>query len=273
MDKIEKLKNILYQAFPLNQTPAWDNVGHVINSNSPDCSKILVTNDVTHKVIDEAIEKGIKFIISYHPPYLKVPKEISEDTHPSSLIFKMIKNSIDLFVLHTSVDLMKDSVNENLFEFVKDNIKDMEIIDPVDKRTELGFGRKVTLTSPVSFKEMINKLKTHHKIKGLKYALPMPCDENKDVLITTISSICGSGFDIIKKAKGKIDAVITGELYHHQVLELQQNGIAVVLLGHSVSERHFIPKFRNKLAELFKDLGNIEVIVSEADQYNMEYLV
>jgi hypothetical protein len=60
---------------------SWDNVGLLIEPTEPkNISHILLTNDLTEKVMQEAIDIEANMIISYHPPIFKALKSVTTNT-------------------------------------------------------------------------------------------------------------------------------------------------------------------------------------------------
>ncbi|MEM6459660.1 MAG: Nif3-like dinuclear metal center hexameric protein [Planctomycetota bacterium] len=76
-------------------------------------------------------------------------------------------------------------------------------------------------------------------------------------------AVCpGAGGSLFEEIEA--DAYVTGEMQHHQALDLVQRGRVVVLLGHTVSERPYLPVYRDRL----RRAGGAEVkwSVSRADR-------
>ena len=57
--------------------------------------------------------------------------------------------------------------------------------------------------------------------------------------------------------------MLTGELKHHEMLAYQAAGIAVVLLGHSASERPVLPVVAKRL---MAELPGVKAVLSKADR-------
>ena len=57
-------------------------------------------------------------------------------------------------------------------------------------------------------------------------------------------------------------AYITGEMGHHDVLAAQADGCALLLAGHTETERGYLPRLRDRLAAAFPD---VEVLVATTD--------
>ena len=67
----------------------------------------------------------------------------------------------------------------------------------------------------------------------------------------------------LDQAKKPYDCVLTGELKHHEMLAYQAAGIAVVMLGHSASERPVLPWLARRLCE---ELPGIRAMLSKRDR-------
>lgn len=257
----KKIFEIFDNHFKISDVPEWDNCGTVIASESKTINRILLTNDVSIPVIEEAISKKIELILSYHPPFLAEMKKI-DGKWPTDLAMKMIKNNIANYVLHTSLDMRKNSINENLLSFMNENIDKIEIIDPC-KNGESGWGRIFSLKQKENCGKIIKKLKSFLNLKFVKFS----GDINKD--ISNIAVVVGSGIEIFKKMKDLPDLIITGELRYRYILEYSNLGVNVILTGHSNSERHYMKVLKEEIEQLLNDKCEIEV--SERDQYPMSY--
>lgn len=67
---------------------SWDNVGLLIEPSEPkDVSHILLTNDLTEDVMQEAIDLKADMIISYHPPIFAPLKAITTKNWKVFIIF------------------------------------------------------------------------------------------------------------------------------------------------------------------------------------------
>ena len=83
-----------------------------------------------------------------------------------------------------------------------------------------------------------------------------------DAPLRRIAVCPGSGGSLFEAVDA--DAYVTGEMQHHQTLDLIQRGKTVVLLGHTASERPYLPVYANMLRET---LGpTVTWTVSKADR-------
>ena len=91
-------------------------------------------------------------------------------------------------------------------------------------------------------------------------------DQNQPDRIETIAVCVGAGGSLFKKYPNA-DAYITGEMQHHQVLDLHQKGKVVILAGHTNTERPFLGRYRDRLIEAGG--GKVEWLISETDRAPM----
>lgn len=94
----------------------WDNVGLLVEpSDKLVVKKMLVTNDLTEDVLNEAISKDINMIVSYHPvifkPYLN---RLTQADWKQRSIVKCIEKRIAVYSPHTSWDCIEGGINDAL---------------------------------------------------------------------------------------------------------------------------------------------------------------
>ena len=91
----------------------WDNVGLLLEPSAPHTvSRILLTNDLTEPVLDEAILLNTDFIVAYHPPIFVPMRRLTQSSWKERLLVKCIENRIAIFSPHTTYDTLKGGVND-----------------------------------------------------------------------------------------------------------------------------------------------------------------
>lgn len=95
----------------------WDNVGLLVEPSDPHKVRdILLTNDLTLAVCQEAIDKKVNLILSYHPPIFAPFKRLTQKSVKERIIVKCIENRIAVYAPHTIYDNCKEGVNYWLLE-------------------------------------------------------------------------------------------------------------------------------------------------------------
>lgn len=67
MPKLKEIMTVLEKLAPCHLAESWDNVGLMVGSKEEEVDKVLCALDVNESVVDEAIKKGVKCIVSHHP--------------------------------------------------------------------------------------------------------------------------------------------------------------------------------------------------------------
>nr|CAD7430124.1 unnamed protein product [Timema monikensis] len=219
---------------------SWDNVGLLVEPVTPrPISNILLTNDLTEAVMQEALELSTDLIISYHPPIFVPLKSLTTKTWKERLIATCLENRVALYSPHTSWDVVKDGI-------------------PVAGH---GTGRLCVLKKPISILEAVDRVKKHISIPYVRLALAS--NKDQDSLITTVALCPGSGTSVLKGVKA--DLWLTGEMFHHDVLDAVHKGTHVILCNHSDSERGFLTSFADTLTKLLDDKVCVRLSLSDCD--------
>ena len=111
--ELSKVVKKLHRIASPSLAGSWDNVGLLVEPSAPHTVRtILLTNDLTPPVLQEAIEKKSDLIISYHPPIFSPLKRLTQKKWKEELIVRCIENRIAVFSPHTSYDCVEDGVND-----------------------------------------------------------------------------------------------------------------------------------------------------------------
>ncbi len=236
---------------PLSSAMDFDNVGLLVGNENSEVKKAVVALDITDDVIDEALENEAQLIISHHPVIFDALKNIPEN----SIVYRLINNNLSALCLHTNLDLSPEfGVNTCLAEAV--GVKNASFVEGEC----LYIGELENTTTNKAFAE---RVKTALNCEGLRYTLPQ-----KSVKKVAICSGSGGDLAALAKANGA-DVLLTGEIKHHDILNANKLGIAIIDAGHFKTEDIVITPFTEKLKKEFSD---IEFIRSEKCTDGINYL-
>ncbi|KAK9530446.1 hypothetical protein VZT92_011945 [Zoarces viviparus] len=111
--ELKEVLQVLEQLAPLSLAESWDNVGLLVEpSKSRPIKTILLTNDLTDAVMDEAEAMSCDLIISYHPPLFRPIKRLVQKDWKQKLAIRAVEARIAIFSPHTSWDSVKGGVND-----------------------------------------------------------------------------------------------------------------------------------------------------------------
>jgi len=103
----------LHKFAPPWLSESWDNVGLLVEPSSPHVvDKLLLTNDLTESVADEAVAMNVQMVLSYHPPVFKPMKRLTQQSWKERIVVKCIENRIAVFSPHTCYDAVPSGVND-----------------------------------------------------------------------------------------------------------------------------------------------------------------
>lgn len=124
-----------------------------------------------------------------------------------------------------------------------------------------GAGRRLSLDKPVTLAELAARLKAWVGRDQVRYA---PAPGREDKLVQRVGVVPGAGSTLSKLARQEeCDVFVTGEMKHHDVLGALNSGMAVLLGGHTSTERGYLPRLREAM---MKANGTLDVRVSKVDR-------
>lgn len=121
-----------------------------------------------------------------------------------------------------------------------------------------GAGRMIHLETPLTFADLAERLRTHIGTNRLIGHNPSPRRRHEKL------GVCaGSGADLLDEAVVQgCTLFVTGEMRHHDVLRAVNSNCAVLLAGHTNTERGWLKVLRKKL---ISHLDGVEITQSRAD--------
>lgn len=111
--ELKEVLEVMEQLAPLSLAESWDNVGLLVEpSKARPIKSILLTNDLTDAVLEEAGAMSCDLIISYHPPLFRPIKCLLQRDWKQRLAVRAIELGMAVFSPHTSWDSVKGGVND-----------------------------------------------------------------------------------------------------------------------------------------------------------------
>ncbi len=127
-----KIGDIIYdleQWAPLSLQESYDNSGLIVGNMMWETNGVLVALDCLEEVVDEAIEKGTRLIVTHHPIVFTGLKRFNGGTYIERVIMKAIKNDIAIYSIHTNLDNVHWGVNAKIMELL--GIQNHSILSPL----------------------------------------------------------------------------------------------------------------------------------------------
>ncbi|KAA1471456.1 NGG1p interacting factor 3 [Dentipellis sp. KUC8613] len=269
------ISRVMERIAPLSLAEKWDNVGLLLESpHQPQRTThhVLLTIDLTTKVVNEALALPATAIIAYHPVIFKPISSLTLTSPLQASLLRCAAAGISVYTPHTALDSIHGGINDWLAEGLgKGQVSVLE-----EKEGGLGgAGRVLRLDEKIDLSVLQQRVKKHLGLSHIQVARSAS-STGDETAVQTIAICAGSGGSMLLGVDA--DVYFTGEMSHHEVLAAIASGRNVILTGHTNTERGYLPVLAKKLQQEFasaegsdKTLAEqLTVHVSKADRHPLE---
>lgn len=252
--KNRKIIDFIREYAPEDTALSFDNVGLMCGSLDAETEKVIFCMDFTEEVLEKAVFGGARLVITHHPFIFNPIRSVTEDCPKGVLISEAIRNNITVYSAHTNLDFAKNGINDTLIETL--GIEEYE-------SDASGFHRFGDLFQEIKFSEFLEFARFSLNVKKPRVVLPVGKTQND--LVRRVGVSCGAfdgEYDWIDE--NDVHVLVTGELKHHEAIELKERGVFVVAAGHYESEQPGV----ERLAEIVgKEFGIETETVTECNPF------
>ena len=237
---------------PLRYAKPWDNVGLLTGDPAATIERVLLTIDLTHAVLDEAISRRAELVVAYHPALFEAIKRVRHD----SVLHRAIRADVAVWSPHTALDVAPGGTNDLLADAL--GLTEREPLRFLASADGGGIGRIGVLATAFTRGELISQIKRALGVEAVLVAGPV------EGVMTRAAVCAGAGRGLLDDAIAqKANLYLTGELPHHDALKAAAAGVTVVCVLHSNSERAALGRLK---ARIEAAAPGIEVALSEVDR-------
>ena len=238
MITVHQVEQKLFDWAPRQLAESWDNVGHLVGDPDREVRRILISLDITERVVQEAADGGFDLIVSHHPVMnctWHPVQTLRTDDRQGRILTKLTENRISAICMHTNLDAAEGGVNDVLAQKLG-----LEELTPL---TEEKIGRIGTLKCEMPLVEFTRFVIESLGCNGLRYT-----DCGKPVHRVAVGGgACG---DYIPQAiAAGCDTFVTSDLKYNDFLDTE--GLNLIDAGHFPTENVVCPALRDRLAEAF----------------------
>lgn len=250
--KLADLLAALERLAPLRYAEPWDNVGLLAGDPAAEIGRALLTIDLTHAVLDEALAQGAGLVIAYHPFIFEGQKRVRHGT----ILQRVIRADVAVWSPHTALDVAPGGTNDVLADAA--GLGERAPLKITSVAEGVGIGRIGTLPAPRPRGEIVDRVKRELGLTSMLVAGP------REGSASRIAMCAGAGRSLLDEVIAqKVDIYLTGELPHHDALKAAAAGVTVACALHSNSERATLPRLA---ARLRAEAPEVAFTVSEADR-------
>ena len=257
MITVKDINNFLCTIAPIEAKMDFDNIGFLVGRSDSGVQKILVSLDITHDVISEALDSGAELIVSHHPLFFSLSSVTDTDTTGSKII-RLLSGGVSAICMHTNLDAALGGTGDALAAaagIAAEN--DLTALLSEDGKlpdgTAYSYGRIGRLISPCSLAEYLEILKKTLNTTGFRYY-----DAGRDVFHVAV--VGGSGGNMLHHAvKRGCDTFLTADIKYDVFLEAKEVGINLIDGDHFCTENLITGVIADKLRAAFPQ---VEIMTS-----------
>ena len=219
--------------WPCSFAESWDNVGLLAGRADKEIRNVLLALDATDLVVEEAVRNGADMLLTHHPLIFSPMKKINTDDFIGRRLVQLIGHDISYYAMHTNFDVMgmADAAADEL------SLKDRRVLDVTyeDDISKEGCGRVGELKDSMRVEALAGLVKEKFHVPNVRVFGDL------DSPVRTVAVMPGSGGGFIQDALAAgADAMITGDVGHHEGIDAVAQGLAVIDAGHYGIEKLFI---------------------------------
>ena len=239
------LVRIIETTYPCEQAMEWDNVGLLVGRYDKDIQKVFVAVDATDDIIAQAKQWGADMLITHHPLVFSPVKKVTDQDMVGRRMLNLLQDDMCYYAMHTNYDVLR-------MADLASNILGLENAKLLE---DSGIGRVGELSNPMTVLECCELVKEKFHLEAVK----VYGDLQQVVCNAAISPGSGKHMSGLAKEKGA-DVFITAEIDHHEGIDANAEGVAIIDAGHYGLEHIFI----EDMVEFFKqNMKQIEVLGAE----------
>jgi dinuclear metal center YbgI/SA1388 family protein len=252
MVSLEVLIQSFEKLWPKASAEDWDRPGLAIGDLKQPVSKVLLSVDATHSVVDEALEIGANLLLTHHPLLLRGVSELHSQSVKGNIVSQAIRGSLAIFSAHTNSDIAAVGTARALAELFE-----LESTLPLDPLS--GHGLVGSLPEPMTLVGFATKIAKQlpSVAAGIKVA------GSPEMQIQKVGLAPGAGDGFLDAALSKqVDVFITSDLRHHPSQDfLETNSfakpVALIDISHWAAESVWLPMAQKELSKMHPDVSFI----------------
>lgn len=257
MITVQQVEQKLFDWAPRQLAESWDNVGHLVGDPNREVRRILVSLDITERVVQEAADGGFDLIVSHHPVMnctWHPVQTLRADDRQGRILTKLTENRISAICMHTNLDAAEGGVNDQL-------ARALRLTDTIPLN-EQKIGRIGTLSCEKPLEQFLHDVVKSLGCRGLRYR-----SGGRPVRRVAVGGgACG---EYIPQALAQgCDTFVTSDLRYNDFLDTQ--GLNLIDAGHFPTEDVVCAEVVRRLQKAFPDIRvSKSAVHHDAVQYYM----
>ena len=220
---------------PFGLQEEWDNCGLQAGDPHWPAGRIMIALDVTMEVMQEAEKRSAGMVLTHHPLLMAPLKSVQFHCMPGSAVSIACRSRISIVSAHTCLDKAREGLNDYFASLA--GLAEAESLIPVPDQQEdpsgmPGFGRIGPLQSPGPLETVVLNIK---QALGVGYVKVVGHPGKEEIRTAAVCTGSGGSF-VDEFLRSGADVYITGDIKYHEARRIEENGRALIDVGHFASE-------------------------------------
>ena len=250
MATVKEIYEFINSVAPFDIQEGFDNAGFLVGRRDQEVTKILVSLDITHAVVEEAAQWGAQLIVAHQPVIFGGVQAVTDQTVTGRVLLNWAEKGIAAICAHTNLDAVEGGVNDALaLRLGLTGIGQLKQGGVDGQGRPYGIGRVGTVHRPgLSAREYAAFVKEKLGSSDVRFV-----DGGRPVQRVAVGGgACGSMMeDVI--AQG-CDTFVTADVKYDQFLEAKALGLNLLDAGHFPTENVVCGPWARWLSETFRDV-------------------
>ncbi len=247
-DILTVLRRLAPEETALNNDP----VGLLISGTRDDIAKVGVCLDATPEAASRAVREGVGLIVAHHPLIYHPLKRVGTDPI-SRAVTTLIKADIALYAMHTNWDRAAGGINDTLAECLE-----LQGAERLGTDGEAALPRIGDLLFPRPLADFARFVEAALGCDGTSALRINGVDPYRLISRVAVCGGAGAGLAEAAQAAGA-EAFVTSDVRHHEFLDAEARGLALLDAGHSATETPGMRALARSLPALLEGLAVVWV--------------
>lgn len=231
---VGELERALLCEMPAADACSWDRTGMLVGDPTQTVQGVAVALDPTIPALEAAYRAGANVLLTHHPvfldpPELFVPYGVQGHT-PGAVVRRAVELGMNIMSFHTALDVSVAGLDA-LPALLR--LQSVGVLEPLAHNATKGFGR---ICTPAPDEAPLSLRHLSARCVPVFGSLPRVWG-NPDASLSRIVTSGGSAGSFAQACLDQhIDCLVCGEMKYHEALDASLSGLAIIELGHDVSE-------------------------------------
>jgi len=243
--------DVLERRYPPSTAEDWDAVGLVCGDPEAVVSSVLWAVDPVSAVAEQALDLRVDLLVTHHPLFLTPVHSVSATDAKGSLVHRLIRGGVALYVAHTNADVAAPGVSDALASTL--GVRDTRPLAGDTPELGTGLGRLGLLPEQTTLAEFVAHVAG--ALPATRHGVRVHGDLARPV--RTVAVCGGSGDSLLPAATAAgADAYVTADL---------------IDVAHWASEYPWCGQAAELLRSQFGAALAVTVCPVRTDPWNIEY--